>query len=206
MSRRLALIALVVVVAVVSHGSTVAAQAPVHAKCRDAHALPTCGSYFLFELSGTARISGSSIGRCDFTCTVENPLPGYGSVDIGWMRNVDTTRALGGSLQIGGSDQGTRLALRIRHRSWLPHGFTFDAGAGPLLEARGGGVTGDIALGRARIGSLMLGQDIARQYGEVVTGTHAGARLESTGGAIGSLLIAGMAVGLVIAIGSAGGR
>lgn len=175
----------------------------VHARCRDPHSFPTCGSYFLFEFSGAGRVIGSTTERsCPFPspdCT-RPALPSWFGWDVGLMKNRGATRSLGASLQIGGSEEGTRIALRARHRSWLANDMVVDAAAGPLMTQLIGrnqegtsqtwGATGDVGVGRARLGMVTVGADVARQLGRTEFAVHAGGRVESAGVAIVSALAA----------------
>lgn len=185
-------------------GTVASAQDTVqHAKCRDPHPAPVCGSYFLFEFN-----AGGNVGGTTFTppfLGAKRALPSWFGWDVGWMRNVSANSTLGGALEIGGNEQGTRLALRAKHRRWLAHHMVFDASAGALMAQRqtGDGViptyglTADVGFGRARVLLGTVGVDMARQQGAMQFGTHIGGRTESRGVA---LLSMAAAIGGLIAV------
>jgi hypothetical protein len=178
----------------------VSAQEP-RSGCRDPHPLPTCRSYLLFEIVGAKRIQGTRIspagcdprfGQCD-----QLVFPGYLAWDIGWMTNRTITRSIGASVQIGGGGEGLRLALRARHRHWIGDSLVVDGGFGPLASPSKDtyGVTGEIGVGRAQRGTIVLGFDAARPKGQFATALHGGVRLESGPAAIvtGVMILAGVA-------------
>lgn len=155
-----------------ARGQSVAEAAAVHATCRDPHPAPPCARYFLFEMTGTVRIGGTQTEApgCLSVCT-RPALPAWLAWDAGWMRNAGTSRAYGGSVQVGGSEEGVRIALKARHRSWLAHDRVVDAAAGPLmtqLQAGGGdagisqtyGATADIGVGFARLSTRPMMTDL----------------------------------------------
>src|SRR3954467_5370537 len=85
---------------------------PQHRFCRDPHRLEKCGSYLLLELSFDARVAGT-----DFVpvgCTIDychqKLLQDFIAADIGIMKNLDDTQSAGASFEIGGSDDGVRMA------------------------------------------------------------------------------------------------
>jgi hypothetical protein len=190
--------------------------ASAHAACRDPHAQRLCRDYFLLELTGTVRMAGSSSN--DASCLpvsgsacAQKPLPAYLAWDLGWMRNITASRAIGASFQIGGTEQGVRMAARARQRTWLSPNLAFDAAAGPLmmqLQPNGGtagvqqtwGATADVGLGRARLGLLTLGVDLARQRGRTVCAFQGGLRLESRGVVFGSAIVGAAALALAAAL------
>lgn len=186
-----------------------------HARCRDAHPRPACGSYFLFEFAAAGRVAGTISER---TCPIQTvdcsrpALPSFFGWDIGWMRNPEAARSFGASVQIGGSEEGTRIALRARHRSWLRDDFVADVSAGPLMRQVTGrnqegtsetyGATADLGIGRARLGVVTVGADVARQFGRTELAAHAGGRVESAGVAIVSALAA---IGGIVVLSALGG-
>jgi len=159
-----------------------------HAFCRDPYPAPTCRSYLLFEYMGALRVAGTEVDRIG---SDRDALRSWFAWDIGAMRNRSPSVSLGASLGIGGSADGVRVALRARRRQWLGHDMVFDLGAGPLMTnlQQGGsegetptwGATADAGIGRARVGLVTLGADVARQRGRMQLATHVGARTESRG-------------------------
>jgi hypothetical protein len=148
-------------------GNVASAQDSVqHARCRDPHPAPVCGSYFLFEFNAAGNVGGTTFTRPLWEPKVA--LPSWFGWDVGWMKNVSRTTSLGGALELGGNEQGTRLALRGKHRRWLAHQMVFDASAGALMAQRqtGAGViptygaTADVGFGRARVLVGTVGVDV----------------------------------------------
>lgn len=180
------------------------AQEPVeHATCRDPHPAPTCGSYFLFEYMGAVRLAGTQITT---TREKRDALGSWFAWDVGWMKNQSPAKSLGASLSIGGSADGTRIALKARRRQWLDRNLVLDASAGPMVTAlqNGGvegqsstfGATADVGFGRARLGLLTMSADVAQQRGRTHLAVHAGARTESRGVVVVSIaaILGGLAV------------
>lgn len=182
--------------------------APAHARCRDPHAFPVCGGYLLFEYSASQRIAGTKTPRPGGDRV---DLPQYVAWDIGWMKNIRPTQALGASLQVGGSGDGNRVALRVRHRTWMASRYVLDVGAGPLMAQQQGqfdqgvqetyGATADVGVGIARVGVATLGFNAARQSGHNASSIHLGGRLESAGVVVATVIGIAGAVLLVAALG-----
>jgi hypothetical protein len=161
-----------------------------HPRCRDQHPAPVCASYFLFEFNAASRTGGTKVvmpfGRKD------NALDSWVGWDVGWMVNRTPTTSLGGALEIGGSSDGVRVAIRGKARRWLQHRFVADASLGPLMsqfqtgdgERPTFGLTADVGLGRARLGLVTIGADMAMQNGSMQFANHIGGRAESTGAVI----------------------
>jgi len=183
-----------------------------HATCRDPHPAPLCGGYFLFEYNAAARIAGTQVTDAIKT---RDALPSWFTWDVGWMKNRSPSRSLGASVAIGASYDGTRIALLARHRSWLSHDMVVDASAGPLMAMiqNGGqegmtssyGATAAAGFGRARLGLLTVGMDVARQRGAMQLATHVGVRTESRGAALVSVVAAVGGLIVMAALGSGSG-
>lgn len=182
------------------------AQAQSVATCRDPHPAPVCGGYFIFEYNGALRIAGNWV---DLEGSRTKALPSWAGVDVGRMWNRSPSTSLGGALEIGPSGDGNRIALRAKRREWLAKDMVLDLSGGPLiaqLETTGTpdgiiytyGATGDIGFGRARVGLITIGSDVARQRGQFAFGTHMGARLESRGSVVATAVAF---VGSLIAVG-----
>jgi hypothetical protein len=165
----------------------------------------------LFEYMGAVRMAGTRVTTATET---RDALRSWFAWDLGWMQNTSRSTSRGGSLEIGGSADGTRIAAKAKQRWWLDHDLVVDASAGPLLTAfqRGGiegqvtsmGATGDVGIGRARLGLLTLSADAARQGDRMQLALHGGVRTESRGAVIVSI---GAIVGTIVllaALGSGG--
>jgi hypothetical protein len=184
-------------------GSVLRAQdSAQHERCRDPHRAPICASYLLFEFNAGGNVAGTEFVQSFQT---KRALPSWFGWDVGWMKNISPRSTLGAAVEIGGSEAGTRLALRAKHRRWLKNDMVFDASAGPLMAQRqtGDGVvptyggTADIGFGRARVLVGTVNIDVARQQGTTALGVHLGGRTESRGVAVVS--IAAAIGGLIVA-------
>lgn len=189
------------------------ARAP-RAFCFRGQALAACRRYLVFEVTGAAHAAGTyhGSGTCfpDGFCR-QPDLGGYLAWDVGAMTNVDSTHAFGASAQIGGADPGgVRLALKARTRLWLPHHFTLDAAAGPLMAQQDFadlhgvhetyGVTADAAVGVADLVSVMAGVDAVNGPGHLSRAAYVGGKLGAHAGVVGTVVIAALAIGVVIAL------
>lgn len=195
----------------IAGGSINAQSAPAHAACRDPHPASACGGYFLFEYNSGLRLGGTNVST---TFESRDALRSWFGWDIGWMKNIGPSTSLGAALELGGSADGTRIAVRAKRRSWLSHKVVFDVSGGPLMSMlqRGGaegvtptyGATADVGFGRARLGLVTLGADVARQRSKVQFATHAGVRAESRGAVIVTAVAIAGTLALLSAIGRAG--
>ena len=170
----------------------------------------------MLEARLMSRLEGSSHPfAVDDNVTLRNrDLREYAAGGIGYMRNVDTTHAVGGIFSVGGSETGVRIALEGRRRTWLNHGIaSLDLGGGLLTAqqqdvGRGGtsqtyGVTAHAALGVVDVVGVMLAADLVQGQGHTSHAIHAGVQLDSWGGlAAGLVSLAGAAL---IAFALAGG-
>ncbi len=185
------------------------------ALCFRGRPLAACRRYLVFDLTAASWVAGTSHGNGSCVpagvCR-RGDLGGYLAWDLGVMRNVDRTHAFGASAQIGGADPGgVRLALQARARVWLPHGFTFDAAAGPLMARRdlGGpgatrntfGATGGVAFGVADLVSAVAAADVVNGAGRTSSAVYLGGRLSSYAGVVGSVAVAALAVAVAAALG-----
>jgi hypothetical protein len=179
------------VVAAVIGASTLSAQdGSSHRRCRDPHPAPVCASYFLFEFNAASRTGGTKVSL-PFGLK-DNALDSWVAWDAGWMVNRTPVTSVGGALEVGGSSDGLRVALRGKARRWLQHTLVADASVGPLMtqfqtgdgEKPTFGLTADVGFGRARLGLVTVGADMAMQNGSMQFANHIGGRAESTGAVI----------------------
>jgi hypothetical protein len=179
-----------------------ARPAAAHARCRDPHPFPVCGSYLLVEYTASQRIAGTKTPRAGGDRV---DLPQYVAWDIGWMKNVQPSQSLGVSLQGGASGDGNRIAIRLRHRTWMASRYVLDVGAGPLMAQHQGafdegvqeswGATADAGVGVARVGVVSIGFNTARQSGHTASSMHLGGRLESAGVVVATVIgVAGVLI------------
>ena len=188
---------------------------PTTAFCFSSTSLPSCGSYLVFEMTGGFRLTGTTrlystnpaYAACGPGCRI-NDLPSYLAWDIGWMKNRSSNSAVGASLQVGGSEDGARLALRARSRFFLPHNGVFDVAAGPLAVRIGNtaepreayGATGDVALGIRRVGTAFVGADVTNDRSRIAAALHGGVRLESWPAVAGTALATAGAIMTAVAL------
>ncbi|HVX41911.1 MAG TPA: hypothetical protein VHB25_20285 [Gemmatimonadaceae bacterium] len=187
---------------------------PPRAFCFRGQPRSACRRYVVFEVTGAARVAGTdhTSGTCfPGSLCRQRDLGGYLARDVGAMANVDSTHAFGASAQIGGADPGgVRLALKARGRVWLPHRLTLDAAAGPLMAQQDFadnqgvhetyGATADAALGVADLASVMVGADVVNGPGHQTRAMYVGARLGAHAGVAGSVVIAALAIGVLVAL------
>jgi hypothetical protein len=176
--------------------ASLAAQAPQPSPtepksfCLRGQPLPQCRSWFVLEVTGAKRIVGTSAAQ-----HINNPdLDEYVAWDLGVMRNMDSVRAKGWSLQVGGSSGGTRIAAKLRRRRWLDNHFTRDVAIGPLVAqeqsrnntgvVEGFGAAAEAALGYNDLLGVMLDGDVLHVDGRQAAALHVGARAESFVGAV----------------------
>src|SRR4051794_19385408 len=89
--------------------------------------LPECQAFAIVEFTGALRLAGTS--HTDPNGFRERELDEWVGWDIGYMRNRDTVHAIGASFEAGGSGGGTRLAAKLRRRTWLTRSLTSDISA-----------------------------------------------------------------------------
>ncbi|HEX9705334.1 MAG TPA: hypothetical protein VGA20_08825 [Gemmatimonadales bacterium] len=81
---------------------------------------PTCASFWITET-----------GYTRWTNPPPHETPNYFTTELGWMRNVSSRDALGGSLQLAAyGDFDWRLAFKPRYRRWLGRGVRLDVAPG----------------------------------------------------------------------------
>ena len=157
-----------------------AAEPPI---CFRGRPLPRCRAFWLTEMSFQRRIAGSGEGST-------RDLHGHLGWELGGMVNLDSTRAVGGTVMVGTGESGARVAVKGRARRWFdPSGGTLDISAGAVRvvvspgerrsAAPGYGLTGDVALGWGDLGAVTLGADLVRSRGELAGAAYAGVRLGS---------------------------
>jgi hypothetical protein len=189
------------------HAQVTTDSAPAaHHLCFRGRPYPECKSYLIFELTGTTRLGGTTRAASSQLGSRGNEdLREYLAFDVGHMVNRDATHAVGWSLQGGGTEAGTRFAVKGRRRDWHLNGVTTDL-AGGLLAAQepsinpnhgvqqGYGVTAEAALGVFSLASVMVDADLVRVEGHTAAAAHAGVRLESYTAIAGGVVVL---VGLV---------
>lgn len=155
-----------------AHPAQPAAQpiAP-RAMCFRARPVATCRAWIPFTVTMVVRVGHTSHG-------VDSPFgyaPGdeidfrdLGAVDVGYMRNRDSSDAIGGLIEVGTGGFDKRFALKARGQHWLSPSWAVNASVG-LLTAQQRVVAGDRTT-QAHGATADLGVDVEDQVGIVVTG------------------------------------
>jgi hypothetical protein len=113
--------------------------------CFQARPLAACRAWIPFTLTLVARLGNSSRA-------VDSPYgyaPGneldfrqFGAWDVGYMRNRDSSDAIGGLIEAGTRGFDKRFALKARGQHWLSPSWAVSASVGPL-SAKQQAVTAD---------------------------------------------------------------
>jgi hypothetical protein len=98
-----------------------APQAASAQTCFRGRPAPTCASFFLTEAEVGVMVAPEAGGRL--------------GVDVGFMRNIGTRSAIGGTIAAGytfvdGYNDFGYISLRPRYRYWLSHTTSIDVGPG----------------------------------------------------------------------------
>ena len=142
------------------------AQSPF---CFRGRPLPKCGAFAIFEVTGAKRLVGTThlAGFPPSQYSTED-LGNYLSWTLGAMSNRDTAHAVGGTLDFG-YQEGWRVAVKARRRTWYPEQGSVDLSAGAIvIEERtidpghtpAYGITTEAALGSGDVAALTLGADV----------------------------------------------
>ena len=153
----------------------------------------------IFEVAGALRLAGTS--HADPYRGSEKDLTEWVAWNVGYMRNRDSTHALGWMLTGGGSGGGTRVSLQARRRTWLTRQFTFDVSGGPLLAQQqsadlsgtkqGYGLTAEASLGALDLAGITLAGDLIHVQNRTPVAVYVGAKAGS------HLAVAGSVVALL---------
>lgn len=107
---------------------------------------PDCRSFWVLESGWNLRQQGNNVRETkeDFLFVA----------DFGYMRNVSSRSAIGGTAYVGADDDGALYGLRARYRFWLHRWFALDISPGILLagqdnymEPQFPGFVGSVSLG-----------------------------------------------------------
>jgi len=97
-----------------------------HALCWRGHPAPECRSFLITETALVARLDDYPFQRGTSWAGV--------TFDLGWMKNVSTTSAVGFSGYALSSDPSQRFGIRARYRRWLSRNTSIDLSPGILLS------------------------------------------------------------------------
>lgn len=105
-------------------------QTPTHTAsasgpCWRGKPLPECRTFLVTELGVYARLDDDPTGATD------NPV--YFTLDVGLMKNVSPTTALGFTAYGGTGDSHARVGARFRYRRWLSRDFSLDVAPGVIV-------------------------------------------------------------------------
>jgi hypothetical protein len=155
--------------------------------CFQGAPLPECQAFAVFEFTGALRLVGTS--HTVLYSNRERDLDEWVGWDAGYMRNRDSVHAIGASFQAGGSGGGTRLALKLRRRTWLTNSLTSDISAGPLVAQQqsadlsgtkiGYGLTAEAAFGAKDLVGIVISADAIHIQDRNAAALHVGGRLGS---------------------------
>jgi len=96
--------------------------------CFRGRPLPKCRSFLLTELSYSHRFDAQP--NNSYSSSSANY---YFTWEIGWMKNLKGSSALGATLFLGADDDGARFGLKTRYRRWLNRTTSLDLSPGILL-------------------------------------------------------------------------
>lgn len=149
---------------------------------------PRCGSFWVTEFSVTPRMNA-------------NPSGGggpnyYYTWDVGAMKNSGARTALGGTVFLGGEDDGFRLGLTFRYRRWITSTTAFDVSPGVLVTGgdnqrapRFPGFTGSAGImHRDLVGLAARFEVVADSAGTAETAWYGGVRFGSYPGIVMSIV------------------
>ena len=170
---------------------------------------PACDVFWITELNFEAVVLSTS-SRFDPTPTTSLTGEDFDSRLVwtfGPMENRPGNRAIGGTLTIGGSAGGLRVAVEARHRWWSTRGSSLDLSAGIArteLDLAGGyhsagyGPTAAVLLVGGDLIELTARTDVALGRGRPMAAMSAGVGLGSYAAAGGTVLLAAL-IGLAFA-------
>lgn len=84
-----------------------------------------CSSFLLTEFSWMWRVGGTGPTSSDERF--------YGSLDLGWAKNVGSAYAVGATAFLGGDNSREHLGVRARVRRWLAPNLSLDLAPGLIL-------------------------------------------------------------------------
>ena len=169
--------------------------------CVSGRPLRVCRSYLVFELTGAreVRSTAQEVSLApEVPSFTQNDLASYLAWTVGGMINRDSTHAMGLAFQAGPTNEGVRMALQGRGRTWLPNNGTFDVAVGGLSMAQttpsgrstqAYGLTAESAVGLGDQVSVFVSGDLVGSARRRSAAVHVGGRLGSYAGMAGTALI-----------------
>lgn len=180
------------------------------------HPYPETRSFLITELGLMYRLDRYPYSRFPSRTAV--------TFDLGWMKNVGTRHAVGFSGYAMPSDETTRLGIRGRYRRWLSPSLSVDISPGVILGGEDGGTNYDppgavlgVTLNTGDLFAVMIDTELARSWefasedppfttrvNHTDLTWRAGAKIGSGLGFVGSLVLVGLVVAILVS-GAAGG-
>jgi hypothetical protein len=155
--------------------STVAVHAAQNiaqrAICFQARPLGACRAWIPFMLTAVFRVGNTSRAvdsQYGYAPGNELDFRQFGAWDIGYMRNRDSSDAIGGLIEVGTRGFDKRFALKARGQHWLSPSWTVSGSVG-LLSAKQQAAGADRTT-HAYGATADVGVDFEDQMGVVVTG------------------------------------
>ena len=187
----------------VEHDSAYAAP---RLRCWRGQPAPACATFVITEIGAYRSMLSTSVaepsGSGSLNSNRSRAFTDRAAVEIGMMRNLGLSSALGATVSIGGDGHGLRIGARGRYRRWL-------SASGRSLDISSGIIAGslprtsltailstDVALNLSDYGALVAGIDLAHTSGQPRAALFGGARLGSKPG----LITTGLAM-IIAAIG-----
>ncbi len=173
--------------------------------CFRGRALPRCRAFLLTEVGYYQRAVSTEQLYPDSERSRSIPeLDSHLSWDVGYMKNLDRSKAVGGTVMLGTGDAGIRAAAKARHRWWISNDLaggdgTVDLSLGVLSAGlrspgtapadnpgtgfsyvtRGVGLTGEATLGYGDYIGVSVRAEVLRANGRTATAAFGGVRLGS---------------------------
>lgn len=158
--------------------------------CFAGRPLPECKTFWLTEVGYYHRASGGgSVQRVPADFAGRLDLDDHFSWELGRMWNRTARTAVGSTLLFGGGGSGLRFGVKGRYRRWLSQRSSLDFSAGALgvvtrspysqPNARGYGVTGEVALGWKDWAAIAVRADAVRGADRNAAAVYTGVRLGS---------------------------
>jgi hypothetical protein len=154
---------------------------PARGTCFRGRPQSECGSFFLTEWTWALRIGGRGPRSPEV-----KPGNSYWTWQVGWMRNVGRSSAIGGSLFLGLEDDrvggAETIGVKARFRRWLGPKAAVEVGAGPTTE-------GSVIAHAAILYGDWVALEVQAEPGQKIFGdrhlaTYAGVRFGSLPGTV----------------------
>lgn len=167
------------------------------ATCFRAQPLAACRAWIPFNLTTVFRLAplGHQVDApFGYAPGDDGDIRAFGAVDIGYMRNRDSSDAIGALIEAGTGGIDKRLALKVRAQRWLMPCSAVSASFG-LVRAKqqvlttdrttqAFGATADLGVDFGDLFGILVTGDVTRQGSRSSTALRAGLRADSYLGAV----------------------